>query len=148
MSALKYKCPNTLRDVTTSIETNAERLARLGDLKISVACPNCMGGHIVPANQMHFGEAPAPPAGEIGPGDGLQRRGEPDEGHCATPVLVDYGLRTRQAPASKQTGARARSRKRKDSRYSSGRPPHLIKSKNPNAPAVKREAEGDRGRRD
>ncbi len=33
--------------------------------------------------------------------------------------------------------------KRKDSRYSSGRSPHWLKSKNPNAPAVKREAEGD-----
>jgi ATP-dependent DNA ligase len=36
--------------------------------------------------------------------------------------------------------------KRKDSRYSSGRTPHWIKSKNPNAPAVKREAEEDWGR--
>jgi bifunctional non-homologous end joining protein LigD len=33
--------------------------------------------------------------------------------------------------------------KRKDSRYRSGRSPHWIKSKNPNAPAVKREAEED-----
>jgi bifunctional non-homologous end joining protein LigD len=36
--------------------------------------------------------------------------------------------------------------KRKDSRYNSGRSPHWIKSKNPNAPAVKREAEEDWGR--
>jgi ATP-dependent DNA ligase len=35
--------------------------------------------------------------------------------------------------------------KRKDSRYSSGRSPHWMKSKNPNAPAVKREAEEDWG---
>jgi bifunctional non-homologous end joining protein LigD len=35
--------------------------------------------------------------------------------------------------------------KRRDSRYRSGRSPHWIKSKNPNAPAVKREAEEDRG---
>src|SRR5438046_330967 len=35
--------------------------------------------------------------------------------------------------------------KRKDSRYSSGRSPHWIKSKNPNAPAVKRETEDDWG---
>jgi len=33
--------------------------------------------------------------------------------------------------------------KRKDSLYRSGRSPHWIKSKNPNAPAVKREAEED-----
>src|SRR5271165_1600550 len=31
--------------------------------------------------------------------------------------------------------------KRRDSAYASGRSPHWIKSKNPNAPAVKREAE-------
>ena len=36
--------------------------------------------------------------------------------------------------------------KRRDSRYSSGRSPHWLKSKNPNAPAVKREAEEDWGR--
>jgi len=36
--------------------------------------------------------------------------------------------------------------KRKDSRYNSGRSPHWIKSKNPNAPAVRREAEKDWGR--
>jgi bifunctional non-homologous end joining protein LigD len=33
--------------------------------------------------------------------------------------------------------------KRKDSRYRSGRSPHWIKSKNPNAPAVRRKAEED-----
>jgi bifunctional non-homologous end joining protein LigD len=36
--------------------------------------------------------------------------------------------------------------KRKDSRYRSGRTPDWIKSKNPNAPAMKREAEEDWGR--
>jgi bifunctional non-homologous end joining protein LigD len=36
--------------------------------------------------------------------------------------------------------------KRKDSHYISGRCRHWIKSKNPNAPAVKREAEIDWGR--
>jgi len=36
--------------------------------------------------------------------------------------------------------------KRKDSRYSSGRSPHWIKSKNPSAPAVRREAEQEGGR--
>jgi bifunctional non-homologous end joining protein LigD len=35
--------------------------------------------------------------------------------------------------------------KRRDSFYSSGRSPHWIKSKNPNAPAVRREAEEDWG---
>jgi bifunctional non-homologous end joining protein LigD len=36
--------------------------------------------------------------------------------------------------------------KRRDSPYSSGRSPHWMKAKNPNAPAVKREAEEDWGR--
>jgi len=36
--------------------------------------------------------------------------------------------------------------KRRDSPYSSGRSPHWIKSKNPNAPAVRREAEKEWGR--
>jgi bifunctional non-homologous end joining protein LigD len=36
--------------------------------------------------------------------------------------------------------------KRRDSPYSSGRSPHWIKSKNPQAPAVKREAEEDWGK--
>jgi bifunctional non-homologous end joining protein LigD len=36
--------------------------------------------------------------------------------------------------------------KRRDSLYRSGRSPHWIKSKNPNAPAVRREAEEDWGR--
>jgi bifunctional non-homologous end joining protein LigD len=36
--------------------------------------------------------------------------------------------------------------KRRDSFYSSGRSPHWIKSKNPNAPAVRREAEEEWGR--
>jgi bifunctional non-homologous end joining protein LigD len=35
--------------------------------------------------------------------------------------------------------------KREDSRYRSGRSPHWIKSKNPNAPAVKRETEEEWG---
>jgi bifunctional non-homologous end joining protein LigD len=37
--------------------------------------------------------------------------------------------------------------KRRDSSYRSGRSPHWIKSKNPNAPAVKREAEEDWGKK-
>jgi bifunctional non-homologous end joining protein LigD len=36
--------------------------------------------------------------------------------------------------------------KRKDSSYRSGRSPHWINSKNPQAPAVKREAEEEWGR--
>jgi bifunctional non-homologous end joining protein LigD len=42
-----------------------------------------------------------------------------------------------------RTGLEGIVSKRKDSRYRSGRSPNLIKSKNPDAPAVKREAEED-----
>jgi bifunctional non-homologous end joining protein LigD len=42
-----------------------------------------------------------------------------------------------------KTGLEGSVSKRKDSHYSSGRSPHWIESKNPNAPAVKREAEED-----
>jgi len=59
MSILSYRCPTTAHDVVTSIETDAETLARLRDLKVSVACPHCLGGHMVPANQLWFGRPAA-----------------------------------------------------------------------------------------
>ena len=58
MGALSYKCPNTSEDVTTSIETDETMLLKLRDLKLAVACPHCIGGHSVPANEMHFVESP------------------------------------------------------------------------------------------
>ena len=45
-----------------------------------------------------------------------------------------------------KTGLEGIVSKRKDSPYRSGRSPHWIKSTNPTAPAVKREAEEDWGR--
>ena len=62
MSVLSYQCPNTSKDVTTSIDTDSQTLARLRDLKISVACPHCIGGHMVAANQLHFRRVPWPTA--------------------------------------------------------------------------------------
>ena len=56
MSVLMYRCPNTSQDVRTSIDTDPLRLARLRTLKISVACPHCIGGHNIPANEMYFRE--------------------------------------------------------------------------------------------
>jgi bifunctional non-homologous end joining protein LigD len=53
---------------------------------------------------------------------------------------------TEDGPTVGKMGLEGIVSKRKDSRYSSGRSPHWIKSKNPNAPAVKREAEEDWGR--
>jgi hypothetical protein len=55
MTTLNYRCPNTWQEVMTSIETDAKTLARLRDLKVSVACPSCIGGHMVPANQLYLG---------------------------------------------------------------------------------------------
>jgi len=62
MSVLSYLCPSTSKDVTTSIDTDSQTLARLRDLKISVACPHCIGGHMVAANQLHFRRVPWPTA--------------------------------------------------------------------------------------
>jgi hypothetical protein len=57
MRVLMYKCPNTSQDVRTSIDTDPLTLTRLRNLKISVACPHCTGGHNIPANEMYFGQA-------------------------------------------------------------------------------------------
>jgi hypothetical protein len=56
MSVLAYRCPTTSQDVTTSLETDAPALARLRNLKIGVACPHCLGGHIIPADEMFFAQ--------------------------------------------------------------------------------------------
>jgi len=57
MSFLKYRCPNTAREVTTGIDTNPETLAKLRDLKVSVSCPHCDKAHRIPANEMFFPSA-------------------------------------------------------------------------------------------
>lgn len=49
MRALKYRCPVTLREVTTSIMTDEATLARMGTLKIFASCPHCDGSHQVKA---------------------------------------------------------------------------------------------------
>jgi bifunctional non-homologous end joining protein LigD len=58
---------------------------------------------------------------------------------------AEPGLRFNEQHACK-LGLEGIVSKRRDSPYSSGRSRHWIKSKNPNAPAVKREAEEDWGR--
>jgi hypothetical protein len=55
MSVLTYRCPKALCDVRTTIEIDRPGLAKLRTLKLSVACPHCIGGHSVPANEMYFG---------------------------------------------------------------------------------------------
>ena len=48
---LVYHCPTTSHQVKTGIETTEQALARLGQLKISVACPYCVTGHIIRASE-------------------------------------------------------------------------------------------------
>jgi hypothetical protein len=60
MSVLTYRCPKTLHDVRTAIDTDPLTLARLRDLKVSAACPHCIEGHSIPANEMFFGQVPWP----------------------------------------------------------------------------------------
>jgi hypothetical protein len=54
MSVLAYRCPKTLQDLRTSIITNARALEKLGKMKLSVACPHCIEGHIIPTEAMLF----------------------------------------------------------------------------------------------
>jgi hypothetical protein len=65
MSMLRYRCPNTANEVVTGIDTEAPQLAKLRDLKVSVACEHCPEGHRVPADTMYFGsrEMPQPSGG-------------------------------------------------------------------------------------
>jgi hypothetical protein len=62
MSALTYRCPKTSRTVKTAIVTEPAILARMRDIKISVACPDCIEGHSIPANEMYFEGLPWPAA--------------------------------------------------------------------------------------
>ena len=47
MAAMRYRCPSTNDEVTTTIETGADTLFRMKtmNLNIWVACPHCVGGH-------------------------------------------------------------------------------------------------------
>ena len=54
MGVLTYRCPKTSHEVRTSIETEPHVLTKLGGLKLSVVCPHCVEGHVVPANEMYF----------------------------------------------------------------------------------------------
>jgi hypothetical protein len=47
MSVVRYRCPATKEEVTTSIETGKETLFRMNlmNLTIWVWCPHCIAGH-------------------------------------------------------------------------------------------------------
>ena len=42
---LKYKCPKSGRQVTTSIETDTVTLLEMRHMKLSVWCPHCWTSH-------------------------------------------------------------------------------------------------------
>ena len=52
MGILTYRCPNTSNEIRTAIHSDAKALAKLRHVKISVACPHCLGGHAIPADQL------------------------------------------------------------------------------------------------
>ena len=54
MAVLSYRCPTTSKEVKTGIESDANALAKLGKLKVSVSCPHCQDNHAVPADSMFF----------------------------------------------------------------------------------------------
>jgi hypothetical protein len=55
MAILRYRCPNTSREVRTGIDTDPTTLAKMRNLKVGVFCPECPEGHIVTADTMFFG---------------------------------------------------------------------------------------------
>ena len=62
MAILSYRCPSTSKEVRTSIDTDHATLARMRKLKVGVACPHCLEGHIVTADTMFFSyDLPDPP---------------------------------------------------------------------------------------
>jgi DNA-directed RNA polymerase subunit RPC12/RpoP len=41
MSILSYRCPNTSKEIETSIDTEPAALVKMGNLKVGVVCPYC-----------------------------------------------------------------------------------------------------------
>ena len=51
MGVLKFRCPKSLRDVQTSIETDDATLHAMRVMKFSLWCPYCQASHEVPATE-------------------------------------------------------------------------------------------------
>jgi transposase-like protein len=51
---LKYKCPKTSREVTTSIKTDTVTLLEMRAMKISVWCPHCATSHQIRASDAYL----------------------------------------------------------------------------------------------
>jgi hypothetical protein len=56
MSLLSYRCPATSKEIRTGIDTDPTRLAKMGSLKVAVACPYCPEGHIVTAESLFISD--------------------------------------------------------------------------------------------
>lgn len=52
---LMFRCPNTGREVQSSIETTEKALCRLGTLHISVWCEHCGAPHTISAAEAWVG---------------------------------------------------------------------------------------------
>jgi hypothetical protein len=50
---LKYKCPVTRREVTTSIKTDTVTLLEMRKMKLSVWCPHCVTSHQIMATDAY-----------------------------------------------------------------------------------------------
>ena len=56
MSIFSYRCPATSKEIRTGIDADPARLAKMGRLKVAVACPYCPEGHIVTAESMFISD--------------------------------------------------------------------------------------------
>jgi hypothetical protein len=53
MSVLKYRCPESLFEVETSIATDDRTLKKMQSMKLSVWCPHCATAHTIPARDAY-----------------------------------------------------------------------------------------------
>ena len=53
---LKYRCPRTSREVTTSIETDTSTLLNMRAMKLSVWCPHCTTSHQIRMTEAYLEE--------------------------------------------------------------------------------------------
>ncbi len=53
---LKYRCPKTSREVTTSIETDTATLLNMRAMKLSVWCPHCATSHQIRVSEAYLEE--------------------------------------------------------------------------------------------
>lgn len=51
---LKYRCPKSDREVTTSIETDIVTLLEMRKMKLSVWCPHCSTSHQIRASDAYL----------------------------------------------------------------------------------------------